>query len=50
MCVVLNVSELFLADVSYLYVLDDLGVEGVIVGVGRNFCSAVLEQVLLPWG
>lgn len=35
---------------AYLYVLDDLGVQGVVVGVWGDFCGAVLEQVLLPVG
>lgn len=33
---------------SYLYVLDDLGIKGVIVGVGWDFCCAILEQIFLP--
>lgn len=32
----------------YLYVLDDFGIKGVIVGVGWDFCCAVLEQIFLP--
>lgn len=32
----------------YLYVLNDLRIKRVIVGVGRDFWCAVLEQIFLP--
>lgn len=33
---------------SYLYVLDDLGIKGVIVGIWWDFCCAVLKQIFFP--
>lgn len=33
---------------TYFYILNDLGIEGVIVGVGWDFWGAVLEQIFLP--
>lgn len=39
--------EIFLTG-AYLYVLNDLGIQWVIVRVGWDFCCAVLEEIFLP--
>lgn len=33
---------------THLYVLDDFGVKGAVVGVWWDFCGSIFEQVLLP--
>lgn len=34
--------------ICYLYVLNDLGIKGVIVRVGWYFCRTILKQIFLP--
>lgn len=33
---------------AYLYVLNDLRIKRVIIGIGWDFCCAVFEQIFLP--
>lgn len=38
----------FTFEFTYLYVLDDFGIKGAIIRVGRDFGCAIFEQIFLP--